>query len=236
MANIIPLSRTLIVAFSMMAGSALADSNIVVGADEKVYGKPLGEYANIWWQWANSMPDDESPVTDRTGARCHVNQHGRVWFLAGGYGSSKISRKCSVPKDRHIFFPVINMLKYPGDGKPLTCKSAKESAAMNNNFLRSFLVSIDGQKIVNPAFHRYASPDCFDLFDLAPKSMGAPRVYPSATDGYWVMLKPLPPGPHRIKFRAEYHNPGNGYGTMIQDIEYQLDIVESGKETVEGSI
>jgi hypothetical protein len=224
-----------VILFSTMAGSVLADPNIVVDTNEKVYGKSLDEYTNIWWQWANSMSDDESPVTDKTGARCHINQHGHVWFLAGGYGSSKITRKCSIPKDNYIFFPVINMLHYPASGVQLTCKSAKERAAMNNNLLRSFIVTIDNHKIVNPAFHRYSSPECFDLFDLVPKST-APKAYPSATDGYWVMLRPLSPGSHRIKFRAEYHNPGQDFGTMIQDIEYQLDIVESSKKIPDGII
>jgi hypothetical protein len=43
------------------------------------------------------------------------------------------------------------------------------------------------------------------------------------------MLKPLSLGKHTIKFRAEYHNPDQVYGMMIQDIEYQIDIIKSAK-------
>jgi len=47
-----------------------------------------------WWQWAMSIPDEVNPVRDLTGANCDVGQQGKVWFLAGGFGSSKIRRKC----------------------------------------------------------------------------------------------------------------------------------------------
>ena len=49
-------------------------------------------------------------------------------------------------------------------------------------------------------------------------------VYPSATDGYWMMLKPLKEGTHKIKFRAEYNDPGHAFGRMVQDIEYDINI------------
>jgi len=214
----------------LIVGNAFAKSSPVVGMNEKVFGKSLGEYSNLWWQWASSMPALESPVRDMTGLKCDVNQTGKVWFLAGGYGSSKISRKCSVPKDNYLFFPVINMIYYGNGYGDLSCEKAKAEVAMNNDNLQSFVISIDKHKIVNPVFHRYSSPDCFDLLGRPPKNPNSPSAYPSATDGYWVMLKPLPLGIHTIKFRAEYHNPDEAYGMMIQDIEYQIDIVESVKQ------
>lgn len=210
--------------------NALADADAVVGAHVKVLGKSLGEYSNLWWQWATSMPASESPVRDKTGQKCDVNQTGQVWFLAGGYGSSKISRKCSVPQGQYLFFPVINMVNFPSGTAQTTCQAAKARSALNNDNLRAFVVSIDDNKIVNPAFHRYSSPDCFDMLARATKNPRATSLYPSATDGYWVMLKPLPLGRHNIKFRAEYANPDQAYGLMVQDIEYQIDIVESTKQ------
>lgn len=223
--------KPLVVLLSITAANAEAEPpSTVVAINEKVLDKSLGEYSNLWWQWATSMPANESPVRDKTGQKCDVNQTGQVWFLAGGYGSSKISRKCSVPQGQYLFFPVINMVSYPRSTEDVTCLAAKARSALNNDNLRAFVVSIDGDKIVNPAFHRYGSPDCFDMLARAPKNPHSTRLYPSATDGYWVMLKPLPLGPHTIKFRAEYDNPDEAYGLMVQDIEYQIDIVESVKQ------
>jgi hypothetical protein len=206
---------------------AIAAGVAVVDINEQVDGKSLDEYASVWWQWASSMPDAESPVMDLTGAKCHVNQNGAVWFLAGGYGSSRIHRECTVPRDRYIFFPVINMVTYTRPGTVgARCEDRKEDAALNNDELRSFVVTIDELRLVNPARHRYSSPTCFDLNALVPKKYKAPNFYPSAADGYRVMLKPLSPGEHRIAFHAEYGNDGSRFGRMVQDIEYTLRVVE----------
>ena len=215
------------------ANFAVANDDNVAVLKDTVDGKSLNEYANIWWQWAASMPDKQSAVSDRTGKFCDLNQHGPVWFLAGGYGSSKIKRQCTIPKDKYLFFPVINMVYYdksvPDPEKPrpkLSCDQAKALAALNNDKLNSFVVTIDNQKIVNPAAYRYSSPECFDLMALIPKEYKAPTVYPSASDGYWIMVKPLAVGPHKITFHGEYGRDGGSYGHSIQDIEYELEIVD----------
>jgi hypothetical protein len=220
------MKRVLIVtSLLFLSIQVMAGPSVIVDKEDKVDGKPLDEYAGIWWQWAYSMPDRDSPIIDKTGEKCDVNQEGPVWFLAGGYGSSKIKRSCVVPSDKYIFFPVINMVHYSKVPGAMTCRQAQKSAAMNNNYLTSFVVTVDGEKIVNPAFHRYQSPDCFDLLGMVPKELHAPRVYPAAADGYWVMLRPLPSGLHKIAFHAEYNNPGKSYGRMVQDIEYSIDVV-----------
>ena len=100
---------------------ALFTSNILAASfeefmvfpGEEVHSKSLEDYANMWWQWTYTMPKEVSPVRDNTGENCHVGQKGDVWFLAGGYGTSKISRECVIPEGKHIFFPVINMVYYP---------------------------------------------------------------------------------------------------------------------------
>ena len=102
-----------VIIFIFSTNYVLANQDIIVNNDEQVSDVYLHDYTNMWWQWAVSMNEKDSPVRDRTGSKCHVNQIGPVWFLAGGYGSSKINRKCSIPADKYIFFPVINMLYYP---------------------------------------------------------------------------------------------------------------------------
>lgn len=206
---------------------AVAAPNVVVATHEEVAGLYQHEYANMWWQWAVSMNSAESPVIDKTGEKCGVNQAGPVWFLAGGYGTSKIRRECSIPSDKYIFFPVINTIFYPSDPEAnLSCESVKKEAAVNNQHLRSFKVAVDDQVLVNPVFHRVSSNKCFDLVARKENNPKQLEAYPSATDGYWIMLKPLSVGTHRISFHAEYHQPGRIYGKMTQDIEYIIEIHE----------
>ena len=83
---------------------------LAVGCSSEPTATP--ELAAQWWQWTKSAPAPVNPVRDLSGEHCAVGQTGSVWFLAGGYGSSKIRRRCTVPADQALFFPVIKSLGY----------------------------------------------------------------------------------------------------------------------------
>lgn len=202
--------------------SSLEES--MVYPDQYVENKPASEYVNIWWQWTYTMPKESSPVRDLTGEYCHVGQNGNVWFLAGGYGNSKIHRHCTIPYGKYIFFPVINMVYFPRNKGSLSCDEAKRSAALNNDKLLSIEISLDSVSAWNPANTRISSENCFDLLGLVPKELSPPKIYPAATDGYWVMLKPLSKGSHTLNFKAQYDREKGAYSKMVQDIEYELII------------
>lgn len=186
-----------------------------------IEGRSISEYPNMWWEWAYSTPKEVNPVRDITGENCHQGQKGDVWFLAGGFGSSNIKRKCEVPSGKYIFFPVINMVYWKPQSGNLPCEKAKEYAALNNEELISIDVELDSKKSSNPAHTRMSSPQCFNIFARASDAYNA---YPSATDGYWVMLKPLSKGKHVLKFQARYNRENGAFGKMAQDIEYELII------------
>lgn len=209
------------------AERALSVDSYIVELDEDVGGADRSFYANDWWQWAASMSGSESPVQDITGANCGVNQRGPVWYLAGGFGSSFIKRSCSIPSDRHLFFPAINMLVFPPRGTESTCDQMKAMAAQNNDRYVYVRVYLDGSQVQNAERFRVGSLDCFDLMARAPASADASSIAPSATDGYWIMLRPLPLGQHRLEFRAFYTNPDFDFGGMVQNISYDLTIVEN---------
>jgi len=196
--------------------------DFTVQVDEFVGDQPVQDYVNTWWQWSESMPKQLSPVRDYTGKHCHVGQKGEVWFLAGGYGSSTINRQCEIPYGKHVFFPIINMLYYPRYEGSTTCDRVKEKAALNNDHLLDIYVELDGVAAWNPASSRMSSSKCFDLLGLIPEKYNAPEVFPSATDGYWVMLKPLSRGQHILRFQAGYGRENSNFGQMMQDIEYEI--------------
>jgi hypothetical protein len=55
--------------------------------NSKPYGLTYGEWSAKWWQWAMSIPTKDSPIVDKTGAKCAVGQNDpNVWFLAGTGG------------------------------------------------------------------------------------------------------------------------------------------------------
>ena len=186
--------------------------------------KAKPELANQWWQWAMASPRPSSPVSDRTGERCANGQQGDVWFLAGGYGSSKIRRKCTVPAGKTLFFPLINMVYWPTpDGvETFTCDRAKKLAALNNDTAIDLFAEIDGQAVEHLKQYRLASQQCFDVFSRVPAAQKTYKAYPSSTDGYWLQIKPLSPGRHTLKFGGRYNRNSADYGRMVQDIEYEL--------------
>ncbi|OZG74486.1 hypothetical protein BTA51_05635 [Hahella sp. CCB-MM4] len=196
----------------------------MVSSSDYVAGHPVSDYANRWWMWAFSVPDDVSPVRDKSGEFCQVSQQGDVWFLAGGYGSSKIKRTCVVPAGKYLFFPVINMAYWPRKEGAMTCDEAKKLAALNNDKLLNIQVSLDSVVARNPVDTRISSTSCFDIYEKIPRKYNPPKLYPSATDGYWVMLKPLDKGKHMLKFSAQYDREKGAYSKMAQDIEYELII------------
>ena len=59
---------------------------------------------------------------------------------------------------------------------------------------------------------RVASGACFDSFRGSPSG---------ATDGYWLMLKPLPPGKHQLAIAASYRD---GPKQMLQNFRYELEV------------
>ncbi|MCB5168423.1 hypothetical protein LG634_26815 [Streptomyces bambusae] len=67
-----------------------------------------GALSGRWWRWADSAPADRCPVRDKTGEHAGWNQPADVWFLAGTYGGHVV-RRCTVPSDRPVFFPVLNL-------------------------------------------------------------------------------------------------------------------------------
>ncbi|MFE8005077.1 hypothetical protein [Streptomyces sp. NPDC057418] len=85
-----------------MSGAGSADGTWRLSVEKR------GELAGRWWQWALSAPDDRCPVKDTTGEHAAWGQPDDIWFLAGTYGGHVV-RRCAIPSDRPVFFPVLNM-------------------------------------------------------------------------------------------------------------------------------
>ncbi|MBA6230957.1 MULTISPECIES: hypothetical protein [unclassified Colwellia] len=212
--------------YCFFAFSGLANNyqSIAVKTNEIVAGKALHQYANIWWQWTRTMGDENSPVRDKTGQYCDVKQSGDVWFLAGGYGTSKIKRHCIIPYGKYIFFPIINMGYWPERDVSRTCEEVKQESALNNSELYFVYAELNGYSIPNMRNNRIKSNNCFDLHELLAEIEPTKKVYPAATDGYWLMLRPLSKGIHSLKFNAQYHHQTAIHGNMMQDIEYTIEV------------
>jgi hypothetical protein len=87
-------------------------------------------------------------------------------------------------------------------------------------------VSVDGVTLNDLRAYRFQSPVFFfdlpsadNIFQYIGCNVSG-RQGPSVSDGYWVMLDPLPPGPHTIEFGGTI--PANNNFTT--DVTYHLTI------------
>ena len=195
--------------------AASADDSLAVPPGQSVAGLSQVEWSRAWWQWASSFDDSASPVADRSGERCQFKQSGSVWFLAGTYGSRRAIRTCTVPKEKYLFFPLINYVVYPRDPLyPPTCQAVTADAKRMTDGISSLILDINGTRIPGLEQRRFATTMCFNL---AAQADPPDQVFPTAANGYYVMLKPLRPGKYEINF-------GGVLPSMAQAVTYRLTV------------
>ena len=205
---------TSVFSFSFLS-PGVAQTNIAVPPAEPVADISQADWSKAWWQWAASFDYADSPVADRTGKNCLLKQKGPVWFLAGTYGTRRTIRTCKVPRDKYLFFPIINYVVMPeteGASCASCCASFAETAKSVTDKPSNLVLDLDGRRITDLAGYRQFTADCFDLGALAEPKY---RIFPSAANGYYVMLRPLSPGKHVLNF-------GGILPTMSQAVTYTL--------------
>jgi hypothetical protein len=112
-------ARRLIIGTAIVAGliaagrtiaPAQADAVKIIGVNDNAYGNTYGEWSAEWWQWVLSVPAADSPIADTTGTNCTQQQSGPVFYLAGTAGTGPVTRNCTVPAGKALFFPILNAL------------------------------------------------------------------------------------------------------------------------------
>lgn len=194
-------------------------------------GQSYGNWSATWWKWVLGIPVAVNPLLDTTGEFCTQGQVDKVWFLAGTFGGTA-DRSCTVPTGKALFFPLINnfagaFLTDPAEQRTEEYIRALASCTVPANIS----ASIDGSPIPNPTdFFTGPSGSPSPIFNvqLPPGSLFGDdvpelKLTPSAEQGYYLLVRPLPPGKHTIRWTASGCTPGNS-----QDITYHLT-VKTGK-------
>jgi hypothetical protein len=221
-----------------------ADDNAnpdVLPPESLPYGSSYGQWSAQWWQWGLAQPTSVNPLLDTSGTHCDVGQSGGpVWFLAGVWGGGKVSRTCSVPSGRSLFFPLVNAVDVH------TRRDRLDTPEELRADLLSFFLpidklraSIDGRRVTNldpetTPYRACAGGDdaiCssafsvtlptkdnvfgVDLTSYCPTSGSQSTCSPAVADGVYLMLAPLSEGRHILKF-------GGVAGGTSQDITYTI--------------
>lgn len=230
----------IILGFALTSDMAMAVD--IFPAGTPVFGRSFSRWSAEWWQEFLSIPDTVNPMLDTKGGKCVLGQRGPVWFLAGTFGtlSGPITRSCSIPEGKALFFPVLNSVQINtpnvcgSDANNVSAATLRTLAANDVSKATILSAKVDGQvipdlSIDNPNFRVKST-----IFDVAlpqnnvfdPICVGAGLgdvpggIYsPSVADGVYVMLKPLPVGSHTVRIEAE-----NSDGLSL-DVTYKLKVV-----------
>ena len=208
------MKLSIALAVALTASQATAAVDELVPPKEIVAQRSQLEWSVLWWKWAASFEREDSPVADRTGANCSLKQGGSVWFLAGTYGTRRTVRSCNVPEGKYLFFPLINYIVTPGKNSSVRCHGVTVEAARMTEPVSSLILEVDGKRFAGLELHRQATVECFELGD---DNTIASTPGPAASNGYFVMLRPLPRGTHIINF-------GGALPSMLQAVTYTLTV------------
>jgi hypothetical protein len=194
--------------------------------DSQPYGSSYAEWTASFWKWLLEQPSNTNPVNDQTGKNCANNQSDPdVWFVAGTGGGSA-ERTCTIPSGKAILVPIINVVcSYATDPELKTESELRSCAKQDQDNVRSVELILDGTKLEDLKDYRVQSP----LFDVTlPDNnifQGKPGPTKAVSDGYWVLLQPLSPGKHELKYSGVLVDFTTTSTTnFATEVEYHLDV------------
>ena len=189
--------------------------------EDRPYGLTYGQWTAKWWQWALSIPKNINPLIDEVGSFSNVGQSGPVWFLAGTLGENKLPRRsCTVHSSKAMLFPVINYEADLVQNPELVDENDLiRHVTQDMDDITVKVAVIDGEK--TRAFRVKSDPEIFPVTLEADNPIDLPNgTFNVAADGYWVFLKPLGCGDHKIYF----HGACSG-GTRNSQAQYNISVI-----------
>jgi hypothetical protein len=209
----------------------LADSlnEGVFAIDSNPYGLSYEDWTIKWWQWLLSMPIEINPMMDNTGERCEEGQGSLPVFFLAGAGGAVVERTCTVPAEKAILVPVstveCSFAEQSGTNEQELHTCAEEDQSSNP----ILSLSVDGRQIQQIEKYRVHSRTFNATFP--ENAIFGAKAGPSlaVSDGYWIILEPLPPGEHEIFFKSSLTNPTTGILFFNSDVKYHLNVVEAAE-------
>jgi hypothetical protein len=193
--------------------------------NSKPYGLTYSDWTAKWWQWTLSISKDSNPGGDTTGKDCSLKQNGPVWFLAGTFGGAA-TRTCTIPAGKAIMLPLINaMCDYLAKPNLKTEQQLLACAKSENEGITGLDATVDGVKTQGLQNYRVQS-SLFNFTYPANNINGAPiGSTQGVSDGYWVLLKPLTVGSHKIHIAGSVVNyAGGALNNFGNEVTYNIRV------------
>lgn len=186
----------------------------IVPLNAQFRGKTYGQWEASFWQWALALPVSPlpHPFNDCQNRPISAGQTGNVWYWSAPDRAPLTcdQSKTVIPVGTAIFLSMLDVEASSLDAPPFFATSASDQQQITTTFagyISDLFCSIDGVMVNDLTAYR-AKTGPF------PFSAPTPWVFnqsggsgTAAADGYFLMLKPLPPGPHKIHYGGTFHIP-----------------------------
>jgi hypothetical protein len=234
---------TFLIIFSYFTPLIGAQSNDI-STGPKPYGKPLEEWAKEYWQWNIGVPPGDIPKDVNTNLdKCIVgsDRQNTMTLLLGVYGLT-YSTKCNISSAKPILIPLL-----AGECNPTVPGPRSKNAKIEDLWacakdadegLNAWEVRLDDRVLFKKAGNEEVNGHLIDnilvrnssVFNITIPQVNRYEadagVYPAVVDGYYLILKPLPPGEHSLtyKFTQEQKVPGADLSYVNGDATYLLTV------------
>jgi hypothetical protein len=199
------------VAFAVQSAAARPSDNTLIAPPSATV--PYGKLSLDWWRWAL---EPETPTfqenTTCTGRQIYkLPNYSPVYFLAGtGFSTdpepvgdvTHTRRKgCTVPRGSYIMIPAVNTLASIMADENVTLSDDTVTNDTNlilsdldiSSTLVAFTVDLDSKLVTKRSYKALSRPGPFS----APKVDIINAI--GQSDGKWLVLRPLPRGPHTVR-------------------------------------
>jgi hypothetical protein len=223
-----------------------ADSNstaVLIGRD--VYNESLDTWAQKYWNWSVAMPfAQDIPIDPQTQmSKCIIgsDQNGTMLFLLDPY-DNEYTTKCTISSGKPILVPLLisecDRLTPDPRIKPGEIEGLWACAKDYDEVFRAWDVTLDNETLTRKAGNEEVNPQLMNeilvrnsstfILDFPETNRFETQSGPveAVVDGYYLILNPLPPGEHLLKYKIthEQKSPGAELSSIYGDVTYLLDV------------
>ncbi|WP_341313594.1 hypothetical protein WN982_19820 [Paraburkholderia sp. IMGN_8] len=197
----------------------------VVPLNATYQGKTYTQWEVSFWQWALALPLGPlpHPFNDCTNRPISAGQTGHVWYWSAPDLPNEICNQSAniIPAGTSIFLSTLDLEASSLDAPPFQASTAAGQLAIAQqfaNYIQDLFVSIDDVPVANVTAYRTTTGQ-FTFTAPSPwifNTIGGDGT--AVGDGYFLMLKPLPAGSHKIHYGGKFHIPAGVFGPDPVDV------------------
>ncbi len=197
----------------------------VVPHNASYRGKTYSQWEASFWQWALALPIGPLPHPFADCTRpISAGQSGNVWYWSAPDIPNETCDQSAtvIPAGTSIFLSTLDDEASSLDAPPFNASTAAGQLAIAQqfaNYIQDLFVTIDGIPVTDVTAYRTTTgqftfnaptPWIFNTTGGSGTGVG---------DGYFFMIKPLPPGQHTIHYGGRFHIPASVFGTPVDIIK-----------------